>query len=37
MAGHSHWAKIKRAKGANDAKRVNVWSNIGLMIFIAAP
>ena len=21
MAGHSHWSKIKRAKGANDAKR----------------
>ena len=26
MAGHSHWAKIKRAKGANDAKRGKVWS-----------
>src|ERR1700754_951232 len=26
MAGHSHWSKIKRAKGANDDKRGKIWS-----------
>jgi YebC/PmpR family DNA-binding regulatory protein len=36
MAGHSHWAKIKRAKGANDVKRGKVWSNIARKIIIAA-
>jgi YebC/PmpR family DNA-binding regulatory protein len=36
MAGHSHWAKIKRAKGANDAKRGKVWSKIARKITIAA-
>jgi YebC/PmpR family DNA-binding regulatory protein len=36
MAGHSHWAKIKRAKGANDAKRGKVWSKIARKIIIAA-
>jgi len=36
MAGHSHWAKIKRAKGANDAKRGKVWSKISRKIIIAA-
>ena len=37
MAGHSHWAKIKRAKGANDAKRGKIWSKIARKIIIAAP
>jgi YebC/PmpR family DNA-binding regulatory protein len=36
MAGHSHWSKIKRAKGANDAKRGRVWSKIARKIIIAA-
>lgn len=36
MAGHSHWSKIKRAKGANDAKRGKVWSKIARKIIIAA-
>jgi YebC/PmpR family DNA-binding regulatory protein len=36
MAGHSHWAKIKRAKGANDAKRGKIWSKIAKKIMIAA-
>jgi YebC/PmpR family DNA-binding regulatory protein len=36
MAGHSHWAKIKRAKGANDSKRGQVWSKIARKIIIAA-
>jgi YebC/PmpR family DNA-binding regulatory protein len=36
MAGHSHWAKIKRAKGANDAKRGKMWSKIARKIIIAA-
>src|SRR5689334_6162752 len=36
MAGHSHWAKIKRAKGANDAKRGKIWSKIERKIIIAA-
>lgn len=36
MAGHSHWSKIKRAKGANDAKRAKIWSKIARKIIIAA-
>lgn len=36
MAGHSHWAKIKRSKVANDAKRGKVWSKIARKIIIAA-
>jgi YebC/PmpR family DNA-binding regulatory protein len=28
MAGHSHWAQIKRAKGAADAKRGNLFGRI---------
>src|SRR4051794_16534239 len=36
MAGHSHWAKIKRAKGANDSKRGKVWSKIARKIIIGA-
>ena len=36
MAGHSHWAKIKRAKGATDVKRGKVWSKIARKIIIAA-
>lgn len=36
MAGHSHWSKIKRAKGATDAKRGKVWSKLARKIIIAA-
>lgn len=36
MSGHSHWSKIKRAKGANDAKRGKLWSKIARKIIIAA-
>ncbi|HEX8323557.1 MAG TPA: YebC/PmpR family DNA-binding transcriptional regulator [Tepidisphaeraceae bacterium] len=36
MAGHSHWANIKRQKGKNDAKRGKVWSKIARKIIIAA-
>src|SRR5262245_28082084 len=36
MAGHSHWSKIKRQKGANDAKRGKIWSKIARKIIIAA-
>src|ERR1700721_1957239 len=36
MAGHSHWAKIKRAKGSNDVKRGKIWSKIARKIIIAA-
>jgi YebC/PmpR family DNA-binding regulatory protein len=36
MAGHSHWAKIKRAKGATDVKRGKIWSKIARKIIIAA-
>ena len=36
MAGHSKWAKIKRDKGANDAKRGAVFTKIGNQIAIAA-
>jgi YebC/PmpR family DNA-binding regulatory protein len=36
MAGHSHWKKIKRAKGATDAKRGKIWSKIARKIIIAA-
>src|SRR3978361_1222739 len=36
MPGHSHGAKIKRAKAGNDAKRGKVWSKIARKIIIAA-
>jgi YebC/PmpR family DNA-binding regulatory protein len=36
MAGHSHWSKIKRAKGATDAKLGKLWSKIARKIIIAA-
>jgi YebC/PmpR family DNA-binding regulatory protein len=36
MSGHSKWATIKRAKGANDAKRGAVFTKLGNMIAIAA-
>ncbi|MDQ2973305.1 MAG: YebC/PmpR family DNA-binding transcriptional regulator [bacterium] len=36
MSGHSKWATIKRAKGANDAKRGAVFTKLGNLIAIAA-
>jgi YebC/PmpR family DNA-binding regulatory protein len=36
MAGHSHWAKIKRAKGAQDQKRGKLWSKLSREIIVAA-
>lgn len=36
MSGHSKWAKIKRAKGATDAKRGAVYTKLGNQISLAA-
>ena len=36
MSGHSHWARIKRAKAATDAKRGRVWSKLARRIIVAA-
>lgn len=36
MSGHSHWATIKRAKGAVDAKRGKLFSKLSRAIIIAA-
>jgi len=36
MSGHSHWARIKRSKAANDAKRGQVWSKLARRIIVAA-
>lgn len=36
MSGHSHWARIKRKKGANDNKRGKLWSKLARQIIIAA-
>lgn len=36
MSGHSKWATIKRAKGANDAKRGALFTKLGNQIAIAA-
>jgi YebC/PmpR family DNA-binding regulatory protein len=36
MSGHSKWATIKRAKGAADAKRGKIFSNLGKEIILAA-
>lgn len=36
MSGHSHWAKIKRAKGSNDARRGREWSKLARRIIVAA-
>lgn len=36
MAGHNKWSKIKRQKGANDAKRGAVFTKLGNVIAIAA-
>ena len=36
MSGHSKWSTIKRAKGANDAKRGAVFTKLGNQLAIAA-
>jgi YebC/PmpR family DNA-binding regulatory protein len=36
MSGHSHWATIKRSKGAADAKRGQMFSKLSRAIIIAA-
>lgn len=35
MSGHSKWATIKRAKGANDAKRGQMFTKLSMAITIA--
>ena len=35
MSGHSKWAKIKRAKGANDVKRGAIFTKLGRNIILA--
>lgn len=35
MAGHSHWANIKHKKGANDAKKAKVITQMGKLILVA--
>jgi YebC/PmpR family DNA-binding regulatory protein len=36
MAGHSHWAKVKRYKGVADARRGNLFSKLSKEITVAA-
>jgi YebC/PmpR family DNA-binding regulatory protein len=36
MAGHSHWARIKRAKAVTDARRGRAWSKLARGIMVAA-
>jgi YebC/PmpR family DNA-binding regulatory protein len=36
VSGHSKWAQIKRAKGANDAKRGQLFTKLGREISVAA-
>jgi YebC/PmpR family DNA-binding regulatory protein len=36
VAGHSKWSKIKRQKGANDAKRGQIFTRLGNAIAVAA-
>ena len=36
MSGHSKWSKIKRDKGANDAKRGAIFTRLGNQIALAA-
>jgi YebC/PmpR family DNA-binding regulatory protein len=36
MAGHSHWARIKRAKAVTDARRGQQWSKLSRRIIVAA-
>jgi YebC/PmpR family DNA-binding regulatory protein len=36
MSGHSKWAQIKRSKGANDARRGQLFTKLGREIAVAA-
>lgn len=36
MAGHSHWARIKRAKAVTDSRRGKHWSRLSRAIIVAA-
>ncbi|MDQ3810650.1 MAG: YebC/PmpR family DNA-binding transcriptional regulator [Chloroflexota bacterium] len=36
MSGHSKWAQIKRAKGANDQKRGQLFTKLGREVSVAA-
>lgn len=36
MAGHSHWARIKRAKAVTDARRGAQWSRLARAVIVAA-
>jgi YebC/PmpR family DNA-binding regulatory protein len=36
MSGHSKWSKIKRDKGANDAKRGAIFTRLGNQVALAA-
>src|SRR5438270_7841709 len=36
VSGHSKWAQIKRAKGANDVKRGQLFTKLGREITVAA-
>lgn len=36
MAGHSHWARIKRKKGVTDARRGRLWSKLSRDLIVAA-
>jgi len=36
MSGHSHWATIRRKKGARDAKKGKLFSKLAKMITVAA-
>ncbi len=36
MAGHSHWARIKRAKAVTDSRRGRAWSKLSRGIIVAA-
>ncbi len=36
MSGHSHWARIKRAKSVTDARRGRLWSRLARGVILAA-
>ncbi len=36
MSGHSHWARIKRAKAVTDSRRGKAWSRLSRAIIVAA-
>ena len=36
MSGHSKWSTIKRAKGANDAKRSQIFTKLAREVAVAA-